>query len=177
MGPCNSSYLSDIGIFHFHDYGRESREVVWPLFWNSSKDKTIEKERAWKRSWMPAMSSRANIWQLHMMKYHDNLIGDMKLVCLFKNNKMLPAKARYVQWSFDPTCNVVGLYIDVYGKNILHRYIGIIISPLSGSALTNQCNGLSQRFWSLLICWSPIGLMIDDVYMDWFIWKRIYRIP
>jgi len=40
-------------------------------------DKTIEKERAWKRSWMPAMSSRANIWQLHMMKYHDNLIGDM----------------------------------------------------------------------------------------------------
>ena len=26
MGPSNSSYLSDIGIFHFHDYGRESKD-------------------------------------------------------------------------------------------------------------------------------------------------------
>lgn len=41
-------------------------------------DKVIEKERAWKRSWMPPMSSRACIWQLHMMKYHDNLLADMK---------------------------------------------------------------------------------------------------
>ena len=41
-------------------------------------EKVLEKERAWKRSWMPAMSSRANIWQLHMMKYHDNLLTDMK---------------------------------------------------------------------------------------------------
>lgn len=41
-------------------------------------DKVIEKERAWKRSWMPPMSSRACIWQLHMMKYHDNLLTDMK---------------------------------------------------------------------------------------------------
>ena len=24
MGPCNSSYLSNIAIFHFHDYGRKS---------------------------------------------------------------------------------------------------------------------------------------------------------
>ena len=23
MGPCNSSYLSNIAIFHFHDYGRK----------------------------------------------------------------------------------------------------------------------------------------------------------
>ncbi|CAK9070872.1 Probable flavin-containing monooxygenase 1, partial [Durusdinium trenchii] len=42
-------------------------------------DKVIEKERAWKRLWMPPMSSRASIWQLHMMKYHDMLVGDMNL--------------------------------------------------------------------------------------------------
>eukprot|EP00913_Durusdinium_trenchii_P032619 g30533.t1 len=32
-----------------------------------------------KRLWMPPMSSRASIWQLHMMKYHDMLVGDMNL--------------------------------------------------------------------------------------------------
>jgi len=30
MGPSNSSYLSDIGIFHFHDYGRESMAGTYP---------------------------------------------------------------------------------------------------------------------------------------------------
>jgi dimethylaniline monooxygenase (N-oxide forming) len=39
--------------------------------------KTIEKEQAWKRSWMPPSSARAAIWQLHMLKYHDNLCKDM----------------------------------------------------------------------------------------------------
>merc|ERR1711912_152588 len=39
----------------------------------------IEKEQAWKRSWMPPSSARAAIWQLHMMKYHDNLCQDMGL--------------------------------------------------------------------------------------------------
>lgn len=39
--------------------------------------KTIEKETAWKRSWMPASSARASIWQLHMTKYHDNLMKDL----------------------------------------------------------------------------------------------------
>jgi len=37
----------------------------------------VEKEQAWKRSWMPASSARASIWQLHMMTYHDNLCQDM----------------------------------------------------------------------------------------------------
>lgn len=41
----------------------------------------VEKEQAWKRSWMPASSARASIWQLHMMKYHDNLCSDMQVLC------------------------------------------------------------------------------------------------
>jgi cation diffusion facilitator CzcD-associated flavoprotein CzcO len=41
----------------------------------------MEKEQAWKRSWMPASSARASIWQLHMMKYHDNLCQDMQIPC------------------------------------------------------------------------------------------------
>jgi len=40
-------------------------------------EKSIEKEQAWKRSWMPPSSARASIWQLHMMKYHDGLLDDM----------------------------------------------------------------------------------------------------
>merc|ERR1712066_199329 len=31
----------------------------------------VEREQAWKRSWMPPSSARASIWQLHMTKYHD----------------------------------------------------------------------------------------------------------
>jgi len=45
---------------------------------------TVEKEQAWKRSWMPASSARASIWQLHMMKYHDNLCRDMHVPCFRK---------------------------------------------------------------------------------------------
>jgi len=37
----------------------------------------IEKEMAWKRSWMPPSSARASIWQLHMMAYHDGLLKDL----------------------------------------------------------------------------------------------------
>jgi dimethylaniline monooxygenase (N-oxide forming) len=37
----------------------------------------VEKEQAWKRSWMPPTSARASIFQLHMMKYHDRLLKDM----------------------------------------------------------------------------------------------------
>eukprot|EP00440_Ansanella_granifera_P072050 gb/GFBE01078189.1/.p1 GENE.gb/GFBE01078189.1/~~gb/GFBE01078189.1/.p1 ORF type:complete len:626 (+),score=157.37 gb/GFBE01078189.1/:1-1878(+) len=39
--------------------------------------RVMELEQAWKRSWMPPSSARASIWQLHMMKYHDNLLKDM----------------------------------------------------------------------------------------------------
>jgi dimethylaniline monooxygenase (N-oxide forming) len=45
----------------------------------STMQHNIEKEQAWKRSWMPASSARASIWQLHMMKYHDNLCRDMQV--------------------------------------------------------------------------------------------------
>lgn len=37
----------------------------------------MEKETAWKRSWMPSTHSRAALWQLHMVKYHDSLLKDM----------------------------------------------------------------------------------------------------
>jgi hypothetical protein len=37
----------------------------------------IEKEGAWKRSWMPKNASRACIYQLHMPMYHDRLCKDM----------------------------------------------------------------------------------------------------
>lgn len=37
----------------------------------------IEQEQAWKRTWMPGTSARASIFQLHMMKYHDQLCKDM----------------------------------------------------------------------------------------------------
>ena len=37
----------------------------------------MEKEKAWKRSWMPPTSSRAAIFQLHKTNYHDQLLRDM----------------------------------------------------------------------------------------------------
>merc|ERR1711972_1014780 len=40
-------------------------------------DAVIEKERAWKRSWMPKKGDRAAILQLHKMAYHDQLCKDM----------------------------------------------------------------------------------------------------
>jgi len=40
-------------------------------------EQTLETEQAWKRSWMPATSARASIYQLHMLKYHDMLLVDM----------------------------------------------------------------------------------------------------
>merc|ERR1711972_550817 len=43
----------------------------------STMERIVEKEQAWKRSWMPPSSARAAIWQLHMMKYHDRLCQDM----------------------------------------------------------------------------------------------------
>lgn len=37
----------------------------------------MEEEKAWKRSWMPATSSRAAIFQLHKTNYHDQLLRDI----------------------------------------------------------------------------------------------------
>jgi len=39
--------------------------------------RAIDKEQAWKRSWMPASSARSAIWQLHMVKYHDSIMRDL----------------------------------------------------------------------------------------------------
>jgi len=43
----------------------------------SAMQQQVEKERAWKRSWMPPCSARASLWQLHMMGYHDRLVSDI----------------------------------------------------------------------------------------------------
>jgi len=43
----------------------------------SHMTKEIHRNQAWKRSWMPATSSRAAILQLHMMRYHDSLCKGM----------------------------------------------------------------------------------------------------
>ena len=51
-------------------------------------DKAIEKEQAWKRTWMPGTSARASIWQLHMMKYHDMLCKDMQVPHKRKGNPL-----------------------------------------------------------------------------------------
>jgi len=42
-----------------------------------SMEKVIQKEQAWKRTWMPPASSRASLYQLHMTKYHDMLVQDI----------------------------------------------------------------------------------------------------
>ena len=44
-------------------------------------ERAIELERAWKRSWMPPTSARASLVQLHMMKYHDQLVKDIGAHC------------------------------------------------------------------------------------------------
>lgn len=51
--------------------------------------RTIEKEQAWKRSWMPPSSARASIWQLHMMTYHDNLCKDMQVKHMRKGGNII----------------------------------------------------------------------------------------
>merc|ERR1712226_72169 len=43
------------------------------------RDKDIENQKEWKRSWMPAKGDRAAILQLHKMKYHDQLCKDMRV--------------------------------------------------------------------------------------------------
>lgn len=40
-------------------------------------EQAIEREQAWKRTWMPPTSARSSIWQLHMMKYHDTICKDL----------------------------------------------------------------------------------------------------
>jgi dimethylaniline monooxygenase (N-oxide forming) len=49
----------------------------------------VGRDRAWKRSWMPASSARAAIWQLHMMRYHDGLLKDMGERCKRKGLNLL----------------------------------------------------------------------------------------
>merc|ERR1712066_366903 len=50
-------------------------QVAFPSL--EAMEKMIEKEQAWKRSWMPKKGDRAAILQLHKMAYHDQLCRDM----------------------------------------------------------------------------------------------------
>merc|ERR1712066_1080229 len=52
-------------------------------------EKTIAKEQAWKRSWMPKKGDRAAILQLHKMAYHDQLCRDMGVKTLRKGWNLL----------------------------------------------------------------------------------------
>lgn len=61
-------------------------------------EQTVEKDQAWKRSWMPATSDRAAILQLHMTKYHDQLCKDVGVPHRRKGNPLaemfMPLTAR-----------------------------------------------------------------------------------
>merc|ERR1712136_381330 len=58
----------------------------------------VERDQAWKRSWMPATSDRAAILQLHMTKYHDQLCKDVGVPHRRKGNPLaemfMPLTAR-----------------------------------------------------------------------------------
>merc|ERR1712151_168048 len=98
-----------------------SGEVRLPR--RSKMQQVIEKEQAWKRSWMPASSARASIWQLHMMKYHDNLCRDMQVPHRRKGFNLLAEI--FVPYS-------AADYVDLFAKRSL--------GPISGRgrALTSS---------------------------------------
>merc|ERR1712190_143310 len=62
-------------------------EVALPSL--EAMEKTIAKEQAWKRSWMPKKGDRAAILQLHKMAYHDQLCRDMGVKTLRKGWNLL----------------------------------------------------------------------------------------
>mmetsp|Transcript_30083 Transcript_30083/g.75756 ORF Transcript_30083/g.75756 Transcript_30083/m.75756 type:complete len:553 (+) Transcript_30083:57-1715(+) len=62
----------------------------------------VGRDQAWKRSWMPASSARASIWQLHMMRYHDRLVADMGERCKRKGwNVLAEVFAPYCAGDYD----------------------------------------------------------------------------
>merc|ERR1739838_758104 len=90
--PPNVSNLAFVGseVSTFNNILTHGLQAVWlrqvltgemRLPQASVMHQVVEKEQAWKRSWMPASSARASIWQLHMMKYHDNVCSDMQVPC------------------------------------------------------------------------------------------------
>merc|ERR1739838_920367 len=90
--PPAVAYLAFIGceVSTFNNILTHGLQAVWlrrmltgemRLPTTSVMHHIVEMEQAWKRSWMPASSARASIWQLHMMKYHDNLCSDMQVLC------------------------------------------------------------------------------------------------
>lgn len=52
-------------------------------------ERAVELERAWKRTWMPPTSARASLFQLHMPKYHDQLVKDLGAPHLRKGSNKL----------------------------------------------------------------------------------------
>lgn len=61
-------------------------QALWLQRWLSGRmilpptlemQRSIAGEQMWKLSWMRASGTRAATWQLHMMKYHDNLCEEM----------------------------------------------------------------------------------------------------
>merc|ERR1712060_248105 len=62
-------------------------QVAFPSL--EAMEKTIEREQAWKRSWMPKKGDRAAILQLHKMAYHDQLCRDIGVNTLRKGGNLL----------------------------------------------------------------------------------------
>jgi len=57
--------------------------------------RAIETEMHWKRTWMPSTSARAAIQQLHMPKYHDQLMLDLGHAACRKHNPLSEALMPY----------------------------------------------------------------------------------
>jgi len=76
----------------------------------------MQVEIDWKRSWMPATGARAAIFQLHFIKYHDELMRDMGLSHKRKSNPIseifVPYCARDYEDLFKKNVKKVGSKVD-----------------------------------------------------------------
>lgn len=61
----------------------------------------MQTEIDWKRSWMPATGARAAIFQLHFIKYHDQLLVDMGLSPKRKSNPLSEIFVPYCARDYD----------------------------------------------------------------------------
>lgn len=72
-----------------------------PLPSQQEMQKRMQTEIDWKRSWMPATGARAAIFQLHFIKYHDQLLMDMGLSPKRKSNPISELFVPYCARDYD----------------------------------------------------------------------------
>merc|ERR1712151_1451079 len=98
-------------------------QVILPSL--EAMEKTIAKEQAWKRSWMPKKGDRAAILQLHKMAYHDQLCRDMGV------------NPRRKGWN---------LLAEAFAPYSAADYVGLFANEeASGKAVMVDANGQSRR--------------------------------